>query len=220
VLAGRPFVAFESLLQPSGNPHNSPAVILGGRGYVVGSVRVRIQKFGEAHCDFSGVKFGQYLPECTGINGDEDSACYNCFPLSRCVDCRILVQLPGLSTMFVRFACAITGTAGCLRFHPMAHLWLSVLCMRSKAWLAARVSLRLACLPRTASSAQRSCRLCSPRVAAPVLLAHAEVTKNIKYFSMGPKLRHPAVLCFIIGLIDFQSMGLLVAPHRPGRLGY
>ena len=94
MLAGRPFVAFESLLQPSGNPHNSPAVILGGRGYVVGSVRVRIQKFGEAHCDFSGVKFGQYLPECTGINGDEDSACYNCFPLSRCVDCRILVQLP------------------------------------------------------------------------------------------------------------------------------
>ena len=33
-------------------------------------------------------------------------------------------------------------------------LWLSVLCMRSKAWLAARVSLRLARLPRTASSAK------------------------------------------------------------------
>ncbi len=32
-------------------------------------------------------------------------------------------------------------------------LWLSVLCMRSKAWLAVRVSLRLARLPRAASSA-------------------------------------------------------------------
>ncbi len=28
---------------------------------------------------------------------------------------------------------------------------------------------------------------------APVLLAHAEVTENIKYFSMGPKLRYPPV---------------------------
>ncbi len=55
-------------------------------------------------------------------------------------------------------------------------LWLSVLCMRSKAWLAARVSLRLARLPHTASSAQRSRRL--TRAAAPVLLAHAEVTKT------------------------------------------
>ena len=72
-------------------------------------------------------------------------------------------------------------------------LWLSVLCMHSKAWLAARVSLRLARLPRTASSAQRSRRLCSTRAAAPVLLAHADVTENIKYFLMGPKLRHPAV---------------------------
>ncbi len=43
-------------------------------------------------------------------------------------------------------------------------LWLSVLCIRSKAWLA-----------------------------APVLLAHADVTKNIKYFLMGPKLRLLAV---------------------------
>jgi hypothetical protein len=51
-------------------------------------------------------------------------------------------------------------TAMCLSFHP----WISVLCMRSKAWLAALV-----------------------------LLAHAEVTENIKYFSMGPKLRHTAV---------------------------
>jgi hypothetical protein len=55
-------------------------------------------------------------------------------------------------------------------------LWLSLMCMRSKAWLAARVSLRL---PRTA---QRSRRLRSTRAAAPVLLAHALVTKNIVFF--------------------------------------
>jgi hypothetical protein len=63
--------------------------------------------------------------------------------------------------------------------------------MRSKAWLAARVSLRLARVPHTASSAQRSRRLRSTLAAAPGLLAHANVTK--KYFSMGPKLRHTAV---------------------------
>ena len=63
--------------------------------------------------------------------------------------------------------------------------------MRSKARLAVRVFLRLARLPRPASSAQRSRRLRSTRAAAPVLLAHANVTKNIKYFSMGPKLRYP-----------------------------
>ena len=62
-------------------------------------------------------------------------------------------------------------------------LWLSVLCMRSKAWLAARVSLRLARLPCTASSGQRSRCLCSTRLAAPSLLAHAEVTKNIMFFN-------------------------------------
>ena len=53
--------------------------------------------------------------------------------------------------------------------------WLSLLCMRSKAWLAARMPLRLARLPR----AQRSRRLRSTRAAAPGLLAHTEVTKNI-----------------------------------------
>ena len=57
-------------------------------------------------------------------------------------------------------------------------LWLNVLRMHSKAWLAARVSLRLARLPRTASSAQRSRRFRSTRAAAPDLLA-AEVTQNI-----------------------------------------
>ncbi len=64
--------------------------------------------------------------------------------------------------------------------------------MRSKAWLAARVtvSLWLARLPCTASSAQRSRRLRSTRAAAPVLLAHADVT----IFSICPKLRFPPVL--------------------------
>ena len=59
-----------------------------------------------------------------------------------------------------------------------------------------RVSLRLARLPRTASSAQRSRHLCSTCAAAPVLLAHAEpeVIKPITFFSMGPKLRHPSVV--------------------------
>ncbi len=80
--------------------------------------------------------------------------------------------------------------AGCLSFHPMAQCVVHA----PKAWLAARVSLRLARLPRTASSAQRSRRLRSTRAAAPGLLAHANVTEIIKHFSMGPKLRHTAVV--------------------------
>jgi hypothetical protein len=70
---------------------------------------------------------------------------------------------------------------------------LRVLCMRSKAWLAARVSLRLARLPCTASSAQRSRHLRSTCAAAPVLLAHAEVTKTIICFQIGQKLRYPVL---------------------------
>jgi hypothetical protein len=71
-------------------------------------------------------------------------------------------------------------------------LWISVLCMRSKAWLAARVPLRLARLPHTASSAQRSRRLRSTRGCASP--SHArERHKNVKHFSMGTKLRHPTV---------------------------
>ena len=57
--------------------------------------------------------------------------------------------------------------------------------MRSKAWLAARVSQRLARLPRTVSHCKQ-CRLRSTRAAAPVLLAHAEVT--IKHFFNGSLL--------------------------------
>ena len=55
--------------------------------------------------------------------------------------------------------------------------------MRSKAWLAVR-----------AMQASRS----DTRAAAPVLLAHTDVTKNIKYFSMAPKLRHPAVVSLFV----------------------
>jgi hypothetical protein len=55
-----------------------------------------------------------------------------------------------------------------------------VLCMRPKAWPAARVSLQLARLPRTARSAQRSRRLRSTRAAAPVLLAH-DVARNLAH---------------------------------------
>ncbi len=57
--------------------------------------------------------------------------------------------------------------------------------MRSKAWLAARGPLRLA-------------RLRSTRAAAPGLLGHAEVTKNIILFSMGPKLTYPTVCLFVL----------------------
>jgi hypothetical protein len=81
--------------------------------------------------------------------------------------------------------------------------------MRSKAWLAARVSLRLARLPRTASIAQRSRRLRSTRAAAPVLLARANVTENIDISSMGPKLRYPTVL---------QLLLLLSIPQNAARI--
>ncbi len=51
------------------------------------------------------------------------------------------------------------------RVQSFLDIRLSVLCMRPKAWLD-----------------------------APVLLAHAEVTKKHNNFSMGPKLRYPTVL--------------------------
>ena len=72
-------------------------------------------------------------------------------------------------------------------------LWLTWVCVRSKAWLAKRAPLRLARLPRTAGRAQRSRRFRSMRAAAPVLLVHAEATKNIIFFPMGPKRRYPMV---------------------------
>ena len=63
--------------------------------------------------------------------------------------------------------------------------------MRSKAWLAARVSLQLARLPRTASSAQHSRRLRFTRAAAPVLVAHAKVTEIIAFFRWVQNLGAP-----------------------------
>ena len=63
--------------------------------------------------------------------------------------------------------------------------------MHSNAWLAARVALQLARLPRTASSAQRSRRLHSTRAAAPVLLAHANVTECIDIFQWVQNLGTP-----------------------------
>jgi hypothetical protein len=59
-------------------------------------------------------------------------------------------------------------TAGCLSFHPTG----MAQCVVHALKLAARVSLRRARLPRTASSAQRSLRLRFMRAAAPVLFAH------------------------------------------------
>ncbi len=68
-------------------------------------------------------------------------------------------------------------TAGFLSFGPMAQC--AVYALKGLAF--ARVPLRLARLPRTASTAQRPRRLRSTRAAALVLLAHAEVTKNVTY---------------------------------------
>jgi hypothetical protein len=65
--------------------------------------------------------------------------------------------------------------------------------MRSKAWLAASVWLRLARLPPPASRLRRSRRLRDTLAAAPGLLAYACVTETVRCYPMGPKLRHTAV---------------------------
>ena len=51
---------------------------------------------------------------------------------------------------------------------------------------------------------------------APVLLVHAEVTENIKYFSIGPKLRHPAVptSCDPAGYVLLPGEGRLHLPDH------
>ena len=82
-------------------------------------------------------------------------------------------------------------TARCLSFHPMAQCVvhaLKGLACRARVTL----SLRQARLPRTVNSAQCSRRLRS---------THAEVTKNITLFSLGPKLRHPAVYIWVTRLL-------------------
>ena len=66
--------------------------------------------------------------------------------------------------------------------------------MRSKAWLAASVWLRLARLPPPASRLRRSRRLRDTLAAAPGLLAHASVTETVKFRPMGPKLKHIGLL--------------------------
>ncbi len=91
--------------------------------------------------------------------------------------------------------CSVAPTATAPLGTLVSDPWLSVLRMRSKAWLAARVSLRLARLPRLASSAQRSRHLHSTRAAAPVLLAHAEVTENIIMFQWVQTLGTPRYIC-------------------------
>ena len=83
-----------------------------------------------------------------------------------------------------QFSCR--GTTGYLSFHPMAQCVVHVLKGLARR---ARVSLRLARLPSTASSAQRSHCLRSACAAASVLLAQADVTKNIISFPVGPELR-------------------------------
>ena len=90
-------------------------------------------------------------------------------------------------TLHVKHQEELASTAGYLSFQPFAQSVVLVL----KGHLARHT--RVTRLARAASIAQRSRRLRSTLAAAPVLLAHAEVTKNINIFSMGPKLRCPAV---------------------------
>ncbi len=87
-------------------------------------------------------------------------------------------------------------TVAYLSFHPMVKR----ICLRSKAWLAASVRLRLTRLPPTtncqqarlpASRVRRSCRLRDTLAAAPGLLARASVTETVKLCPMGPKLSVP-----------------------------
>ncbi len=87
--------------------------------------------------------------------------------------------------------------------------------MRSKAWLAASMWLRLARLPPPASRVRRSRRLRDTLAAAPGLLAHASVTEAVKFCPMGPNPRHtgetllkPFVfllkLCFVLEALPFM----------------
>ena len=113
---------------------------------------------------------------------------------------KLLLQQPRTSV-----SSTITdGTVGYPSFGPTAQC--AVQELKGLA-CRARVSLRLARLSCTASSAQRSRCLCSARAAAPVLLAHAEVTKIIICFPMAPKLRYPMVL--VVQLVCDAALLLL-----------
>ncbi len=84
-------------------------------------------------------------------------------------------------------------------------LWQKSMCMRSKAWLAESVWLRLARLPPPASRMRRSRRLRDTLAAAPGLLAHASVTQAVKFCRMGPKLRHPAQVSNRLSIVFFSQ---------------
>ncbi len=105
--------------------------------------------------------------------------------------------------------CFQMGTAGCLSFHRMAqcvvHALKSLAC---RAPVTPASSPASHCKQRSALTPLRS-----TRAAAPVLLAHAEVTENIKYFSMGPKLRYPTVLHACVGFVISDGF-LSKRPHR------
>ncbi len=92
----------------------------------------------------------------------------------------LLVVVPLGTYVFVPMAQCVAHTleGPTCRAH-VTHVLACVMCMRSTDWLAARLPLRLARLPRTASSTQRSRRLRLTRAAAPSFLAHVEVTATV-----------------------------------------
>ncbi len=89
------------------------------------------------------------------------------------------------------------------------------MCIRSKAWLAASVWLRLARLPPPASRLRRSRRLRDTLAAAPGLLAHASVTEIVNCCPMGPKLRHPGAIPWNSELALIRGSHSEAREHRP-----
>ena len=76
-------------------------------------------------------------------------------------------------------------TAGCLSFYPMAQCVVHAL-------------KGLACRARVTPAS------------SPVLHAHADVTKSIQYFSMGPKLNYVCTCCVqISGCINVSANGVV-----------
>ena len=87
-------------------------------------------------------------------------------------------------------------------FHPTAQCVVHAL-----KGLACRARVTPASSPAApASRMRRSRRLYSTRAAAQVLLAPAEVTKNIMLFKMGPKRRYPAVPLAVYELVLFIAV--------------
>ncbi len=91
---------------------------------------------------------------------------------------------------YARFCCCCCSPRCVLKCFT---LWQKSMCMRSKAWLAASVWLRLARLPPPASRVLSSRRLRDTLAAAPGLLTHTCVTETVKFCPMGPNLRYTAV---------------------------